>query len=141
YSLVRNGVPAHEATAIRRGFDLLNAEHSLHIDWEHSLNRAVAGVHWLAVGANYWYAVMHFVVTIGVLVWLYRSHPLQYRSVRIVLYASTLCALVGFWLFALAPPRLLPHAGFVDTIVRFHTWGSWGSNDIDAHSNQFAAMP
>ncbi len=41
----------------------------------------------------------------------------------------------------MAPPRLLTGYGFIDTVVAFHTWGSWGSTSVDAASNQFAAMP
>lgn len=141
YSLVRNGVPSHEAGAIRRGFDIVSAENTSHIQFERALNQAVGSLHWLSVICNYWYATMHFGVTIGVLIWLYTRHPLQYRAVRSVLYITTLTALIGFWLFPLAPPRLLPHAGFIDTVVKFHTWGSWGSADVATHSNQYAAMP
>ena len=50
-------------------------------------------------------------------------------------------ALVGFWLYPLAPPRMFPDRGFIDTVVVYHTWGSWGSGGVDAASNQFAAMP
>jgi hypothetical protein len=31
--------------------------------------------------------------------------------------------------------------GFVDTVVRFHTWGSLASNSIAKDANQYAAMP
>jgi hypothetical protein len=80
-------------------------------------------------------------VTIGVLVWLYLRHPLRYRSIRSVLFATNLVALLGFYFYALAPPRMYPEHGFVDTIIAFHTWGSWGSADVAAASNQYAAMP
>jgi PAP2 superfamily protein len=30
---------------------------------------------------------------------------------------------------------------FIDTVVKYHTWGSWGSGDVAKVSNQFAAMP
>jgi hypothetical protein len=140
YSLIRNGVPTHERLAFHRAAQIMTAEHWAHIDFELTLNKALAGIGWLAQCANYYYATMHFAVTIGVLAWLYLKHPLQYRPVRTVLYATNIIGLVGFWLFPLAPPRLLGH-GFVDTVVAFHTWGSWGSSGVDAASNQFAAMP
>jgi hypothetical protein len=139
YSLVRNGVPTHETAALERARDLLAVERTLHIGIEHSVNAFVASVQWLAVGANYYYATLHFVVTIGVLVWLYLRHPLRYRAVRTVLFTTNLIALLGFWLFALAPPRMLP--GYVDTVVQFGTWGSYASGDLAEKSNQFAAMP
>ena len=83
---------------------------------------------------------MHFVVTIGVLVWIYVRHPLRYRPIRTVLYTETLLALLGFWFLALAPPRMLP--GFVDTVDIFPTaWGSWNTAGVAKLSNQLAAMP
>ncbi|MDQ1694888.1 MAG: hypothetical protein QOJ03_241 [Frankiaceae bacterium] len=141
YSLVRNAVPDHAVAAQHRAVDLLAFEHTLRIGFEKSLNIFVTQHHWLAYACNYYYATLHFVVTIGVLVWLYLRHPLRYRSIRSVLFATNIVAMAGFWLYALAPPRMLAQDGFVDTIVAFHTWGSWGSADVAKASNQFAAMP
>src|SRR4051812_44326425 len=141
YSLVRNAVPEHERPAFSRAADLLNLEHRMHIGVEHSVNAFVASRDALAYICNYYYATLHFIVTIGVMVWLYHRHPLRYRSLRTVLMASTVVALLGFWLYALAPPRMLTDRGFTDTVVSFHTWGSWGSSGVDSASNQFAAMP
>jgi hypothetical protein len=141
YSLVRNAVPEHVRPAFRRAGELLDFERRLHIGVEHSVNAFVAGRDGLAYVCNYYYATLHFVVTISVMVWLYRRHPLRYRSLRTVLLATNVIALAGFWLYALAPPRMLTSHGFVDTVVTFHTWGSWGSSGVDSASNQFAAMP
>lgn len=141
YSQVRNGVPTHEFAALHRAREIFNLERWLHIDVERSVNTFVASVHPLAYVANYYYATLHFIVTIGVLVWLYRRHPLRYRSLRSVLFGTNLVALFGFWLYALAPPRMLHDRGFIDTVVVFHTWGSWASGDVASASNQYAAMP
>jgi PAP2 superfamily len=141
YSLVRNAVPEHERPAFRRAADLIDVERRLHIGVEHSLNAFVASRDALAYVCNYYYATLHFVVTISVMVWLYHRHPLRYRSLRTVLLVTNVVALLGFWLYALAPPRTLAGRGFVDTVVTFHTWGSWGSSGVDSASNQFAAMP
>jgi hypothetical protein len=140
YSAVRNAVPSEEPAARVRALDLYGLERSLHIDIEHPVNALVAHTSWLAYACNYYYATLHFAVTIGVLAWLYLRHPLRYRSVRTVLFATNLIGLAGFWLFSLAPPRLMGH-GFVDTVVAFHTWGSWASASVADASNQFAAMP
>lgn len=141
YSLIRNGVPTRAATAFANATGIVRLEHALNVGVERSINGAVAGVHWLSLFADYWYATMHFVITLGVLIWLWRWHPLRYRSARSVLMATNLVALVGFWVFPLAPPRMLPSDGFVDTVVRDHIWGSWASGGVAAASNQFAAMP
>ena len=141
YSLVRNAVPAHERMAFSRAAAVIRLEDQLHIGVEKTLNAFVASRDVLAYVCNYYYATLHFVVTISVMVWLYRRHPLRYRSLRTALLATNLIALAGFWLYSLAPPRMLGRNGFVDTIVTFHTWGSWGSSGVDSASNQFAAMP
>jgi hypothetical protein len=127
--------------ACGRAQDLLRLERSLHIDVEHAINAFTARVEGLAVFANYFYATAHFVVTIGVLVWLYRRHPLQYRSMRTVLYVCNLTALAGYWLYSLAPPRFLTSQGYVDTLKLFGTWGSYESGNLSHASNQYAAMP
>ena len=141
YSLVRNAVPDHQVAAGHRALDVLSVERSMHLAVEHDVNALVARTDWLAYVCNYYYATLHFVVTIGVLVWLSYRHPLRYRSIRSVLFATNLVALLGFYFYALAPPRLMGGHGYVDTIVAFHTWGSWGSADVAAASNQYAAMP
>ena len=139
YSLVRNAVPSHETGAYNRARTVLSIERTLHIDVEHTLNHFVATHDWLAYICNYYYATLHFVVTIAVLVWIYLKHPLRYRSMRTVLIVTNLVALIGFWLLSVAPPRMLP--GFTDTVVKFHTWGSLASPGLAKESNQFAAMP
>jgi hypothetical protein len=141
YSVIRNTAPEHVTLAKQRAADLLRLEHALHIDIELSLNRAVVRHEWLAVISNYWYATAHFIVTIGTMVWLYRKHPLQYRALRTALYAATVIALVGYWLFALAPPRLMTNTVFIDTLKHFGTWGSYESGGAGELSNQYAAMP
>jgi hypothetical protein len=90
---------------------------------------------------DYYYASLHFVATIAVMVWLFVRRAQIYRGARTVLVTTTLLALGGFALYPLAPPRLLPGAGYVDTVARFHTWGSLASPSVASHSNQFAAMP
>ena len=143
YTLTRNTLPAHIARARHNAMDLYRAEHELHLDAEHSINTFLAshGPHLLVVVANYTYSLAHFGVTIAVLVWLYVVHPDKYLAARTVLLLTTVLALVGFWLFPLAPPRFFPHLGFVDTVVREGTWGSWGSTAVSKISNQYAAMP
>jgi hypothetical protein len=130
-----------QTIACGRAYDVLHLERAFHIDVEHALNRIAAHTEWFAVFCNYYYALMHFVVTIGVLVWLYRKHPLQYRPLRTALYVCNVIALTGYWLYSLAPPRFLPGEGYVDTVKLFGTWGSYASGDLSHASNQFAAMP
>ncbi|MFE0452344.1 phosphatase PAP2 family protein [Streptomyces sp. NPDC058914] len=141
YSLIRNAVPEQKAEALRNADWIWKAEHQLGIAVEESVNQAVNSVTWLVVGMNYYYATLHFVVTLGVLVWLYRCHPGRYAATRTVLFATTGVALVGYYLYPLAPPRLMNGDQFVDTVVVHQTWGSMASGDLKSMSNQYAAMP
>ncbi|MEU9188653.1 phosphatase PAP2 family protein [Streptomyces sp. NPDC048484] len=141
YSLVRNAVPEQRAQALENADWIWRTEHSLGIAVEESVNHAVNSVSWLIVGMNYYYATLHFVVTLGVLVWLYRSHPGRYAATRMVLFATTGVALVGYYLYPLAPPRLMNGNDFIDTVVVHQTWGSMASGDLKTMSNQYAAMP
>jgi hypothetical protein len=146
YSQIRDAVPTHERLALLRGRQILYAEDHIGLNFEHSVNRFFDQVHWggwhyLANIADYYYALMHFIVVVSVLVWVYVKRPMNYRSARTVLYATNAIAALGFWFYPLAPPRLLPNHDFIDTVVKYHTWGSWGSNGISKVSNQFAAMP
>jgi PAP2 superfamily len=141
YDLGRNAVPEQESIALRHGRSVEHLQHILNLDFELSVNRFVASNEWLAQVMDYYYATLHFIVTAGVLIWLFRAHPTVFRGARTVLFATTLIALVGFYLYPLAPPRLLPQYGYIDTVVKFHTWGSLADPKIAQHSNQFAAMP
>jgi hypothetical protein len=141
YSLGRNAVPEQASIAMRHGRSVQHLQDTLHLNFELSLNGFVARTEWLAQIMNYYYATLHFVMTIGVMVWLFMRRPHLYRGARTVLVATTLIGLLGFYLYPLAPPRLLPQFGYVDTLVRYETWGSLASPSVAAHSNQYAAMP
>ncbi|MFD9935871.1 phosphatase PAP2 family protein [Streptomyces massasporeus] len=141
YSLVRNAVPEQRTEALHNADWIWQVEHHLGIAVEESVNHAVNSVHWLIVGMNYYYATLHFIVTLGVLVWLYRRHPGRYAATRLVLFATTAVALVGYYLYPLAPPRLMNGGDFIDTVMVHQTWGSMASGDLKHMSNQYAAMP
>lgn len=141
YGRVRNLVPEQQSIAERHGRGVQHLQDALHLNFELSVNKFVAAHEWLAQIMDYYYATLHFVVTIGVLIWLYLARPRIYRGVRTILFATSIIALIGFWLYPLAPPRLLPQYGYIDTLLKFHTWGSLADPSIAQHSNQYAAMP
>ncbi len=141
YTLGRNAVPEQVTIADRHGRSVQHLQDILHLNWELSVNLYVAGHEWLAQAMNYYYATLHFLITPAVMVWLFMRRSHVYRGARTVLVSTTLIGLLGFYLYPTAPPRLLPEYGYIDTVLRFHTWGSLADPDIAKHSNQFAAMP
>ena len=140
YTLIRNTVPRHGSRATANARDIERWERDLGIFHEHAWNDWLAGQHVLSVVSNYWYAVAHFLVTIGVAVWILWKHPRHARPLRIAWYSTNVFALFGFFFYPLAPPRLMP--GFVDTVAKYGLWGSWGKEGSpDGASNPYAAMP
>ncbi|GAB2716385.1 phosphatase PAP2 family protein [Kitasatospora kifunensis] len=140
YSLVRNAFPTQPTVAQHNADWVWHTEKFLGIAVERSINHGVNSVTWLIVGMNYYYATLHFIITIAVLVWLYRCHPGRYAAARTVLSITSGIALLGFYFFPLAPPRLAGY-GFIDTVTVHHTWGSLASGAAASATNQFAAMP
>lgn len=142
YTVTRNAAPLHLAAAQHHATALYRLERWLHLDVELNLNHLLSQHAAAEVFASYYYATLHFVVTLGVLVWAYRRHPEAYRRVRTVIVLSTVAALYLFWAFPLAPPRLTGF-GFVDTISSVRLWGgaTWNSKGVADVSNEYAAMP
>jgi PAP2 superfamily len=141
YTLGRNAIPEQSSIAFRHGRAIQGLQGRLDLDWELAVNHFVAGTEWLAQVFDYYYATLHFLVTPIVMVWLFARRPHIYRGARTVLVVTTLLGLLGFYLYPTAPPRLLPQYGYVDTVLKFHTWGSLADPNIAEHSNQYAAMP
>jgi hypothetical protein len=133
--------PTGTTSAFAHAGQVLSTEHVLGVDVELGLNRTLMAVPWLARVANTFYATAHFVVTLGVLAWLYRRHPRHYRWLRTALVGATSLALLGFWLYPLAPPRFLSGHGFVDPVTALHTFGLYSVPGSGELTNQYAAMP
>ena len=141
YDMITNLAPAREAVALAHGRGILSLEQSLHIDPELSLNRWLAGHETLGAVTSYYYDNAHFVVTIGLLVWLWWRRADVYRPLRNSLVAINLLGLLVFWRYPVAPPRLLASSGFSDVVASTHTVGSWHTGSLAAEANQFGAMP
>ncbi len=146
YSAIRNtqGSASVSGTlAFRNARRIIRWEELLGLYHEEAVQKAVIG--WGRALMSFWnlfYGTFHFVVTIAVLVVLFRWAPERYRRWRNVLAATTALALVGFALYPLMPPRLLPPSyGFVDSLERFGSLWSFDSAAMQKLSNQYAAMP
>ncbi|MFA1544124.1 phosphatase PAP2 family protein [Actinomadura monticuli] len=95
----------------------------------------------LLVGAaNCYYAYVHFPAAVAFLLWIYLRRPAHYRWVRRVMVALTGAALVLHLLVPLAPPRMLPATGLIDTAALFGP-AVYGPPQTDTIANQYAAMP
>ncbi|MET8077553.1 bifunctional glycosyltransferase 87/phosphatase PAP2 family protein [Streptomyces sp. NPDC005303] len=132
---------AGRATAEKHGQQVYDLERLLHIDIEHWVNHTVVKVDWLRNFFDYYYESFHFVVPLSVLAVLYWRRPVDYRWARASLGLATLLALVGFWLYPLAPPRLMPALGIIDTVHGVQDFSKPDYGTLTALTNQYAAMP
>ncbi|MFG2607737.1 phosphatase PAP2 family protein [Streptomyces sp. NPDC048514] len=129
------------AAAEHHGHLILDAERFLHIDIEHAVNHAVVKIGWLREFFDFYYESFHFVVPLSVLAVLYWRRPVDYRWARASLGFTTFLALIGFWLFPLAPPRLMPSLGMIDTVHGVQDFSQPDYGTLTALTNQYAAMP
>jgi PAP2 superfamily len=149
---------------------IIQLQKNIGLYFEDTLQRWYLGLplHGLIRFWNIYYGLFHFVVVAIALVWMFRKALERYRLWRNTLAFTTLLALVGFASFSLMPPRLLDDPGtyggcpiyaagqalpdeagerpcdrygFVDTVAEYGGWASFGSEEMAAVSNQYAAMP
>lgn len=143
YSLIRNvhGSTLSKTTAFAHANDIIDFQRSLGVLVEADIQEYFLDNERLITGLNAYYGSAHFLVTIGVLLWLFHFQRTRYRKWRSILFATTFFALIGYMVYPLAPPRFFPELGFVDTMKTIG--GLWDFEDGPAAkvSNQYAAMP
>ncbi|MFV0136264.1 bifunctional glycosyltransferase 87/phosphatase PAP2 family protein [Streptomyces sp. HMX87] len=141
YSQVRLAATGGRDLAEEHGRQILDLERVLRLDIEHAINHAVVEVDWLRGFFDFYYTSFHFVVPLAVLGLLYWRRPVDYRWARSALGFTTLLALLGFWLYPLAPPRLMPGLGIIDTVNGVQDFSKPDYGTLTALTNQYAAMP
>jgi hypothetical protein len=152
YSAVRNADAVRELEAYHHAKQLMGWQSTLGINHELTIQQWAKHFTPLVVAANYFYGSLHFVVTIGIGIYLFVKWPNDYPRLRNTLGIATVIALIGFRYWPLMPPRLLDfkpylqfHPGvryhFEDTLAHYPTFWSFNSGAMKKISNQFAAMP
>jgi membrane-associated phospholipid phosphatase len=139
YDVVTNMAPLRLAPALRHATGVLGLEHTLHIDPELGLDSWLAGHHTLGLVVSDYYDNAHFIVTLALLGWLWWRRADIYRPLRNTLVVTNLLAFVVFWLYPVAPPRMLD--GFTDVVASTHAFGSWHTGALASHADELAAMP
>jgi hypothetical protein len=152
YDELRSHVSGSATIALRHGYDVVRWERAVGLYQEHRIQRAF--IHWSPFLSfwNFYYGTIHFVMPVVALVTLWRRAPERYLRWRNVLLVMLTVGLLGFWLYPLMPPRLMPHRfGFVDTAAEFYNFGPQQrvvmihgvptAASLAAFGNLFAAMP
>jgi hypothetical protein len=141
YDAIANFAPLRLHTALGHGEGVLAVERSLGIDPELGLDRWLAGHHTLALAVSDYYDNAHFLVTLGLLGWLWLRRADLYRPLRNSLVLLNAIGFAVFWLYPVAPPRMLRADGFSDVVATTHALGSWHTGALASAANQLAAMP
>jgi hypothetical protein len=136
---------AYTGLATRHGQDLFDFEKAIHIDWEKGLQHALLPYKGFLQVVGGFYGGAHFVITIGVLIWMLFRRPQFYRFWRSALFLLTMTAVGIFALFPAMPPRLLKdssgHTITVDTLDKVGGLWSYNHGVIERISDGYAPMP
>jgi PAP2 superfamily len=124
--------------ALARGRWLWHLERVLHLPSETAVQQLFLPHPLIVQGFNLYYDGLHFPVLIACLIWLFVRHRDRYSPLRVTLVALTgACLLIQ--LIPVAPPRMLPGTGMVDTAVLYHQ--SVYATHAGFEPDQLSAMP
>jgi len=139
YEAVRRLVAPDSHDAFGHAFNIIRLEQELGIFFEPTMQSLIVDHHWLVTLFN-WVYVWGYLPVIGVAaLYLYARHRDFYTRYRNAFLLSGALGLVIFATVPVAPPRMLPEFGFVDTV---HLNSSF-YRDIQQSEfvNEFAAVP
>jgi membrane-associated phospholipid phosphatase len=140
YDWARDELIGSESAAFEHARQVIRAERVLGIFHEETLQEWFLPYRWFIGFWNVFYGTIHFFMPLLVLVWLYVKAPARYLRWRNTMLLMLALGLVGFLLYPLMPPRLLPESyGFVDTRLDYYSWGE--ASRTPADDNLYAAMP
>jgi len=141
FDWVRARVQGQAGPSFHHAQQVIRAEQWLGIFQEARIQGWVLPHHLIIQGCDLYYGTVHFIVPPLALLLLYRRCPARYQHHRDALIILSLLGMACFWLWSLAPPRLLPaHYHFTDTAS---TIGGMGPADRGRlkDDNLYAAMP
>ena len=153
YDTLRDQAMGAPAEALRHAKQVVDIEKFFGIDQEHSIQQMFLSWHPFISFWNIYYGTIHFVMPVIALVAMYRKTPARYVRWRNALLFMLAFGLIGFWLYPLTPPRLMPpRYGFVDTASQFFNFGPQQPIRLNASGeptaaaraafgNLYAAMP
>jgi ABC-type Co2+ transport system permease subunit len=122
---------------------IIDFERALHVFVEPSIQGWAENSHALMNVLAWSYLNTQLVITTATIVFIYVRFNRSYYFVRNMFLIAIGLALVGYWVFPTAPPRLMPEWGFTDTVSQLMT-GDRGSLDYTlagSVANMYAAVP
>ena len=140
YFIVRANVVDRPDIALANAGELVELEQTLGIFAEAAWQRVILDDTALVRFFNFVYFWLDFplIAVLGVVMYLTRRS--QYTFTRDAILFSGALALIAYNLYPVAPPRLLPETGLVDTLQAFNNL-SYQAQSTEFFVNPYAAMP
>ncbi|MBH76719.1 MAG: hypothetical protein CL897_00600 [Dehalococcoidia bacterium] len=140
YFFIRGAVVDRAGEALSNGLDLIALEQALGIYWEIEWQSWVIDEYWAVRFMNwiYFWGHMPLVIVLAIFLWVY--HRSTYGLVRTAFLASGAIGVIIYALYPVAPPRLIPFAGYVDTMAVLDRVG-YQAQEAQAFVNPYAAVP
>jgi hypothetical protein len=140
YFVVRANVVDRPELALANARDIVEAEKALGIYAEAAWQRAILDDRLLVRFFNFVYFWLDFPLIAALGIFMYVTRRRFYTFTRDAILLSGAFALVAYALFPVAPPRLLPESGIIDTLQTFSNL-SYQAQSTEYFVNPYAAMP
>jgi len=153
YDTLREQAAGTASAALRHAKEIVDAERFLGLYQEHRIQQAFLDWSPFISFWNIYYGTIHFVMPVIALVAMYRKTPVRYVRWRNALLFMLGLGLLGFLVYPLTPPRLMPaRHDFVDTAAEYFNFGPQQRIALNANGeptaaaraafgNLYAAMP
>lgn len=139
YEAVRRLVAPNSHEAFGHAFNIIQFEQQLGIFFEPALQSYIVDHHWLVTLFNWVYVWGYLPVISASALYLYIAHHSFYTRYRNAFLLSGAVGLIIFATLPVAPPRMLPEFGFVDTVhLNSAVYQSFEGSEL---INEFAAVP
>lgn len=140
YFVVRANVVDQPDVALRHARDIIDAEIALGLYHELAWQEAIIDSRLLVRFFNFVYFWLDFplIAVLGLL--MYFTRRKQYTFTRDAILLSGLFALFCYYLYPVAPPRLVPETGMIDTLEAYNNL-SYQAQSTEFFVNPYAAMP
>jgi membrane-associated phospholipid phosphatase len=139
YRFTRGIADRNAYEAFENGLAIANVERGLTGLWELSLQSFVHSSDLLMTLTSWTYWQSQFTVLGAALLWVYLRRNHAFAKWRNTIMLANMIGLLGFVVMPVAPPRMFPDLGFVDTLNSFSI--SHNSGLVQLGSNPYAAMP
>ncbi len=140
YFVVRANVIDRPDVALDNARHVVDIEKALGIQAEAAWQDAMLGRELFIRFFNFVYFWLDFPLIAMLGLWMYFRRRPQYTFTRDAVLFSGALALIAYYLFPVAPPRLLPEAGLLDTLQIYNN-ASYQAQSTQFFVNPFAAMP